>query len=94
MVFLSLILNAGILIRTIRAEWSVLEVVLVGVGAGGSPADDGGGHWEPPPHTHQTHPEPDCRRTEEVFEEDRLAMMEESREEQDQSGAGEPHSWE
>ena len=68
MVFLCFILNVGILIRTIRAEWSVLEVVLVGVGPGGPPAHDTRGHGEPPPHTDQTHSEADGRRTKEMLE--------------------------
>ena len=44
-----------------------MEVVLVGVGAGGSPADDGCCHREPPPHAHQTHPEPDGGGAEEML---------------------------
>ena len=57
---------------------------LLGVGAGGSPADDGRGHGEPPPHTHQAHPEADCRRTKEMLE-NSLASLEDRAEQQSQS---------
>ena len=53
---------------TVRAEWCVLKVVLMRVGPGGPPADDGGGHREPPSHADQAHTEPDCRRSKEVLE--------------------------
>ena len=71
-----------------------MEVVLVGVGAGGSPADDGCCHREPPPHAHQTHPEPDGRGTKEMLEDvevDCFSRLEKNREEQDQSRAEELH---
>ena len=50
------------------------------------PADDGGGDWEPPPHTDQTHPEPDGRRTEEV-----LVRGAELLEEDEHHQSGQPH---
>ena len=62
-----LVLSVARGLVTIGAEWCILEVVLVRVGPGGPPADDGGGHREPPPHADQTHPEPHGRGPEEVL---------------------------
>ena len=55
--------------------------VLVRVGPGGPPADDGGGHREPPPYTDQTHTEPHGWRTEEMIKLS-LAQVEESGDEE------------
>ena len=58
-------------------ERSVGHEGLLGVGAGGPPADDGCGHREPPPHAHQTHSEANGRRSEEMLV-SLTAMLEES----------------
>ena len=55
--------------------------VLVRVGPGGPPADDGGGHREPPPYTDQTDTEPHGWRTEEMIVLS-LAQVEESGDEE------------